>query len=176
MAAKKKTAKKSAPKRSAVSALLIKQHRDVKGIFKQLEDGSSAAPALLKTLADHLAAHMAIEQEIYYPAVKELKEDLVLESYEEHSLAELGLKRLLATSPDDESFQAKVTACKELIEHHVEEEEDELFRAVDRKMSAEALREMAGTMKSRFDAVVAAGFAAAVPKGFAETSADVTRP
>jgi hemerythrin-like domain-containing protein len=177
MAAKKKSSKKSSPKRSPVSTLLIKQHKEVKGIFKQLEDGSAKAPALLKQLANNLAAHMTIEQEIYYPAVEQLKKDLVLESYEEHSLAELGLKRLLETSPKDESFKAKVTACKELIEHHVEEEEDELFRAVDQKMSADVLREMAKEMKTRFDKALAAGFAKEVPaspKGFARTSADLS--
>jgi hemerythrin-like domain-containing protein len=178
MAAKKKTAKKSSPKRSPVSTLLIKQHKEVKAIFKQLEDGAgSKAPALLKQLSDNLAAHMTIEQDIYYPAVKELKTDLVLESYEEHSLAELGLKRLLETSPKDETFKAKVTACKELIEHHVEEEEDELFRAVDNGMSAEDLREMAKEMKARFDQALAAGFAKEVPaspRGFATTSADLS--
>ncbi|RYZ63687.1 MAG: hemerythrin domain-containing protein, partial [Proteobacteria bacterium] len=150
-------------------------HREVKAIFKKLEDGKSDPKPLLQELVDNLAAHMAIEQDIYYPAIKELKEDLVMESYEEHSLAELGLKRLLATSPDDEAFAARVTACKELIEHHVEEEEDELFPAVDRKMAKEDLVEMAKTMKARFDEVLAGGFAAAVPKTMNKTSADVSK-
>ena len=168
-------AKKKSKDRSAVSVLLIRQHNQVKAIFKKLESGRSDAQPLLEELANNLSAHMTIEQEIYYPAVKSLKEDLINESYEEHSLAELGLKRLLATDPEDESFKAKVTACKELIEHHVEEEEDELFPGVDRKMKDEVMKEMAKRMKARFDEVVAAGFDAAVPKGFGKTSADVSR-
>lgn len=171
MAAKKTTRKV----RSAVSTLLIRQHREVKAIFKKLEDGKSDPAPLVEALVNNLAAHMAIEQDIYYPAVKELKEDLVMESYEEHSLAELGLKRLLATSPNDDAFDARVTACKELIEHHVEEEEDELFPAVDRKMAKEDLNELAKRMKARFDEVLAAGFAAAVPKTMNKTSADVSK-
>ncbi len=130
--------------------------------------------ALLKELADKLSAHMAIEQEIYYPAVKNLKVDLILESYEEHSLAEIGLKRLLATKSSDESFDARVTACKELIEHHVEEEEEELFPAVDRKMKADALDELAEQMQVRFDQAVKRGFSANVPKGTERTSADAS--
>jgi iron-sulfur cluster repair protein YtfE (RIC family) len=159
--------------KSPVTLLLEKQHRLVKGIFKKLEAGRSPAAPLLKELSNNLAAHMAIEQEIYYPAAKSVKEDLVFESFEEHSLAELGLKRLLATPSKDESFRAKVTACKELIEHHVEEEEEDLFPAVDKKLSPETLAEMAKQMKARFAEVLDGGFAAAVPKGFAKTSADV---
>ena len=169
MAAKKKASRKKSP----VTQLLEKQHRVVKGIFKKLEDGSPSSAALLKELADNLAAHMAIEQEIYYPAVKDIKEDLVLESYEEHSLAELGLKRLLATRSSDGSFEAKVTACKELIEHHVEEEEEELFPAVDRKLKAEHLTELAAQMKTRFEQVLASGHKKTLPKGMEQTSADV---
>jgi len=171
MAAKKQTKKV----RSAVSTLLIRQHKEVKAIFKQLEAGKSDPAPLLAALTNNLAAHMAIEQDLYYPAVKQLKEDLVLESYEEHSLAELGLKRLLATSPQDEAFDARVTACKELIEHHVEEEEEELFPTVDRKMPKEQLDELARAMKTRFEAVLGAGFLAAVPKGMNKTSADVSK-
>ena len=171
MAAKKKTARKN---KSAVTLMLEKQHREVKSIFKKLEDGKSDPKPLLKELSDKLSAHMAIEQEIYYPAVKELKEDLVNESYEEHSLAELGLKRLLATKKSDESFEAKVTACKELIEHHVEEEEEDLFPAVDRKMDADVLDELCAKMKARFEQAVKKGFNSNVPKGMDQTSADLT--
>lgn len=171
MAAKKQTKKV----RSAVSTLLIRQHKEVKAIFKQLEGGKSDPAPLLEALVNNLAAHMAIEQDIYYPAVKGLKADLVMESYEEHSLAELGLKRLLATSPQHESFDARVTACRELIEHHVEEEEEELFPAVDRKMAKEDLAQLAGRMKIRFEEVLAAGFAAAVPKTMNKTSADISK-
>lgn len=171
MAAKKKTTK--ARKKSPVTQLLEKQHREVKAIFKKLENGAPSSGTLLQELADNLAAHMAIEQEIYYPAVKSIKEDLILESYEEHSLAELGLKRLLATRSSDASFDAKVTACKELIEHHVEEEEEDLFPAVDRKMNAEQLADLAAQMKARFEQVLAKGHRKTLPKGMDQTSADV---
>jgi hemerythrin-like domain-containing protein len=162
-------------KKSPVTVLLEKQHRKVEALFKKLTNGRSPAAPLLEELADDLAAHMAIEQEIYYPVAKRVKEDLVLESFEEHSLAELGLKRLLGTDSKDEAFAARVTACKELIEHHVEEEEEDLFPAVDRKVGGEELAAMAKQLKARFAEVKAAGFEAAVPKGFAKTSADLSR-
>jgi hemerythrin superfamily protein len=90
---------------------------------------SAKEPAmqLLTELANDLAAHMAIEQQLFYPTVHSIKADLVNESYEEHSVAELALKRLLRTSPQDPLFKARVTVLKELIEHQVEEEEEDLF-------------------------------------------------
>ena len=173
MATKKKSSKRTS--KSPVTALLESQHRKVETLFKKLEGGRSAPGPVLEELSNRLAAHMAIEQEIYYPAVKQVKKDLVLESYEEHSLAELGLKRLLATNANHESFDARVTACKELIEHHVEEEEEELFPSVDKNVDIDELTAMAKRMKARFAEVMAAGFAASVPKGFGKTSADATK-
>jgi hemerythrin superfamily protein len=175
MAAKK--SKKSASKKSpsAPTTLLKKQHRAVEKIFSALEKGKGDVANLLKELSDNLAAHMAIEQDIYYPAVKKVDEDLINEAYEEHSLAELGLKRLLDTKPKDEAFKARVTAVKELIQHHVEEEEEDLFPKVDKKLDKDLLAQMGAQMKARFDQVKAGGFDAAVPKGFAKTSADVSQ-
>jgi hemerythrin superfamily protein len=154
------------------TALLEKQHRKVETTFKKLESKRTASLELLRELANNLAAHMTIEQEIFYPAVREVDEDLVLQAYEEHSLAELAVKRLIATELNDESFAARVTAAKELVEHHVEEEEEELFPAVEKALGREKLAELAERMKERFDEVMAAGFEAAVPKGFGKTSAD----
>ena len=110
------------------TTLLTRQHRKVEAIFKKLENGRVDPMPLLEELSNDLAAHMAIEQEIFYPAVKAVDEDLVLEAFEEHSLAELALKRLLATGPEDTSFKARVVATKELIEHHVKEEEGPIFK------------------------------------------------
>ena len=118
---------------------------------------------------------MAIEQELFYPAVREFDEKLILESYEEHSLAELALQRLLATDPQDEAFAARVTATRELIEHHVQEEEEALFPEVEKAMDEARLLELGKQMKARFEEVVAAGFEAAVPKGFGKTSSDLSK-
>jgi hemerythrin-like domain-containing protein len=154
--------------------LLKSQHRKVEALFKKLEGGRSDNQTVLNELANSLAAHMAIEQEIFYPAIKEVDSDLVNESYEEHSLAEVALKRLLATDPEDEAFDARVTALKELIEHHVEEEETELFPEVEKALKDATLTELGKVMKPRFEEVFANGFEAAVPKGMSKTSADVS--
>jgi iron-sulfur cluster repair protein YtfE (RIC family) len=157
------------------TTLLENQHRKVEAIFKKLESGRSEPEPLLEDLANSLAAHMAIEQDIFYPAIKEVDEEMVNESYEEHSLAEVGLKRLLSAT-DDESFKARVTALKELIEHHVKEEEEELFPEVEKALGDEALEQLGKTMKARFEEVYEAGFEAAVPKtAVPKTSADAAR-
>ncbi len=157
--------------------LLIKQHDKVKAIFARLERGRPPLEPALEELANNLAAHMAIEQELYYPRrqkgrrgprPRELRRALPLGWSS-------GLKRLLATATDDEAFAARVTAVKELIEHHVEEEEDDLFPKVDKKLGEDALAALGKQMKARFAEVLAAGFKASVPAGFGKTSADVSK-
>jgi len=149
--------------------LLEQQHRQVEQLFARIESGESR---LLTELADALAGHMAIEQEIFYPAVHALESDRVSESFEEHSIAELALRRALRTQPNDDQFKARVKVLKELIEHHVEEEEQGLFPAVEKQLSAEALETLGGQMSERFEQVRADGHAAVLPDDFDETTAD----
>lgn len=157
------------------TALLEKQHRKVQSILRKLESGRSEPQELLTELSNDLAAHMAIEQEIFYPALREADEKIVLESYEEHALAEIALKRLLQTERNDVAFRARVKALKDLIEHHIEEEEDELFPTAEKTLGDDRLNELGKEMKARFDEVVEAGFEASVPKGFSKTSSDVAK-
>lgn len=155
--------------------LLEKQHRKVETILKKLERGNAAAEELVAELANNLAAHMAIEQEIFYPAIQSVDRKLILESFEEHALAEVSLKRLLATDPEADEFKARVTALRELIQHHVEEEESDLFPKVEKALGEDKLAQLGTQMKRRFAEVLDEGFEAAVPRGFAKTSADVSR-
>ena len=129
----------------------------------------------LDELANNLVAHMAIEQDILYPAIREVDEKLVNESYEEHALAEVALRRLLATHPDEPVFEARLTALKELIEHHVTEEEEELFPQVEEALDAAVLARLAKAMKPRFDEVYETGFARLTPDDISKTTADVAR-
>jgi hemerythrin superfamily protein len=156
-------------------SLLKNQHRKVEALFKKLESGRSDKSAVLEELADSLAAHMAIEHEFLYPAAKDVDDEMVNESFEEHSLAEVALKRLIATDLEDEAFDARVTALKELIEHHVEEEEEQLFPKLEKAIDEDTLASMGKGMKQRFDEVFEQGFAAVVPRGMSKTSADVQK-
>jgi len=152
--------------------LLEQQHRKVEEALTRLAEGDGDRAGILEELSLDMAGHMAIEQQLFYPAVRSIKPDLVDESYEEHSMAELALKRLLRTEPGDPLFKARATVLKELIEHHVEEEEKELFPAVEKALDAAALDDLGKRMATVFADAQAQGFAALVPEGFAKTSAD----
>lgn len=146
------------------TALLEKQHDEVRAIFKLLEKGNGHSSELLTKLANSLAAHMAIEQELLYPAVLKVKEDLILESYEEHEVARFALKRLMRTKPSDRTFKAKVTTLKEILEDHMEEEEGELF-PVSEKALGEGSAPLCAKMKDLFDATVKGGYEKALAPG-----------
>jgi iron-sulfur cluster repair protein YtfE (RIC family) len=150
--------------------LLTQQHRKVISALEKILSSNGGRAALLEVAGD-LAAHMAIEQELFYPAVHAIDPDLVMESYEEHAVAEIELKRALAAS-EDEGLVVKVHVLKGLLEHHIEEEEQELFPAVRESLPAGALEELGARMEKQFADMRAAGFAQAVPAGFARTSSD----
>jgi hemerythrin-like domain-containing protein len=156
------------------TALLKKQHRAVERLLDKLEDGSTEWASDLNELANNLAAHMAIEQNLFYPAARDVDDTLVRESYEEHAIAELALKRLLATAGDDATFSSRVTALKELIAHHVEEEEETLFPEVEEKMEAGALTALADEMSAAFDEALKEGYKSLLPEGL-EASADAVQ-
>jgi hemerythrin-like domain-containing protein len=154
------------------TTLLERQHRKVEAAFKKLESGRSEPGPILEELANDLAAHMAIEQDILYPRAKAVDPSLVLESFEEHALAEIGLRRLLATDPDDATFKAKVITLRELIQHHVEEEEEELFPKLEKALGEEKLKELGKQMAEVFAEAQQQGYPALIPKG-RRTSADI---
>lgn len=153
--------------------LLELQHRHIENLFSQIIRVPPDALALLVDLADHWVAHMAIEQNLFYPAVRKVKPEAVAESYEQHAVAEYALKRLLVAGPHDKTFKAKATVLKELVERHVEEEERDLLLAVEAAMNEEQLQALGRQMQANYDAAVAAGYQTGLPKTYGQTSADV---
>lgn len=133
--------------------MLKKQHREVKALFGEAK---KAAPArrrkIMDAITEKLASHMAIEEDVFYPAVRAIgtkkADELVPEAYEEHHVVKLVLGELPDVDLADERFEAKVTVLDELIEHHVEEEEDEMFK-IAQKLGAERLNELAREMEAK---------------------------
>jgi hemerythrin-like domain-containing protein len=113
--------------------LLKKQHREVRSLFKKIEgteDGGERRE-LLDQITDALKAHTELEESVFYPAIRESgakkAEEMVLEAFEEHHVVDLVLAEAPDLDPEAESFAAKMTVLKELVEHHIEEEEKEMF-------------------------------------------------
>jgi hemerythrin superfamily protein len=138
--------------------LLKKQHKEVKSLFKKLEstDNARMRRQLMTEIGRTLEGHTAIEEEIFYPAVREIKarkaEEMVLEAYEEHHVVKLVLAELPQVNPEDERFEAKMTVLSELVEHHVVEEEKEMFKLAQ-KLGPEELQELGEQMEERFEAL-----------------------
>ncbi len=122
--------------------LLESQHREVAKLFKQIEKTSSGEEKirLFEEIADKLAIHAAIEEHHFYPAVKAKRtEDILLEAVEEHLVIKRSLADLLQLEVGDEHFDAKITVLKEEVEHHVGEEEKDLFPKVKKILSKQEL-------------------------------------
>jgi hypothetical protein len=136
--------------------LLKKQHREVRGLFKKLEgtDNARMRRQLMNEVARSLEGHTLIEEEIFYPAVRGLEtqkaEEMVLEAYEEHHVVKLVLAELPRVNPEDDRFEAKMTVLAELVEHHVAEEEKEMFKLAQKLGRAE-LAELGEQMEERFE-------------------------
>ena len=133
--------------------LLKKQHKTVKGLFKQIEktEDGRGRRQLMDEIANELKIHTKIEEEIFYPAVREIgsskAEEMVDESYEEHHVVDLVLAELPKVDPEDERFHAKMTVLSELVEHHADEEEDEMFPIAEKKLGKERLQELGEQMQ-----------------------------
>ncbi len=118
--------------------ILKKQHREVKGLFKKIEntEGARERKQLLDQITQALELHTRLEEEIFYPAVRGLEtrkaEEMVAEALEEHHVVKLVLNDLPTVDPEDERFEAKMTVLSELVEHHADEEEKEMFKSAQR--------------------------------------------
>src|SRR5687768_15631996 len=114
--------------------LLKADHEKVAGILESIEDTTERAvkgrDELFSQLKAELDLHAMIEEEILYPALEDTEEarEITLEAYEEHRLVKQLLAELEAEPKDTEEWTAKFTVLKENIEHHVEEEEGEMFK------------------------------------------------
>jgi hemerythrin superfamily protein len=133
--AKKTAAKKTSRAKADATTLLMKDHKDVKTLFKRYDklmkaeaDGSERQE-LATQICQMLTVHAQIEEEIFYPAVREadVDEDLMDEAVVEHASAKDMIAQIQAMGPDDDLYDAKVTVLGEYINHHVEEEEGEMF-------------------------------------------------
>jgi hemerythrin-like domain-containing protein len=147
--------------------LLKEDHKKVRGLLAELESttsrGTKKRAQLLATIATELRVHTKIEEEIFYPALRaagEKNEDekMYFEALEEHRAAgELVLPDLEKTAPDSEQFSGRAKVLKELVEHHADEEEKEMFPRARKLLSAAELNALGAQMAARKRELLAMG-------------------
>ena len=134
--------------------LLESQHREVEKLFQKIEKASKGEEKmrLFEEIADKLAIHAAIEEHHFYPAVKEKRtEDILLESVEEHLVIKRTMADFLKLDVGDVQFDPKIKVLKEEVQHHVGEEENDLFPKVKKIMSADELAALEQEMTAEQD-------------------------
>jgi hemerythrin-like domain-containing protein len=132
--------------------LLKQQHREVEKLFSQAlkTDNPKTRQKARDSIIEALEHHTQIEESVFYPAVREVgtkkAEEMIGEAFEEHHVVKLVLAELPKLDPNADNFESKMTVLKELIEHHVEEEEDEMFPMAERRLGDERMAELGEQM------------------------------
>jgi iron-sulfur cluster repair protein YtfE (RIC family) len=127
--------------------------RLLSSLDRTTERAGSRREALLKEVETEIKMHTQIEEEIFYPAYKAAvrKPDghLYFEALEEHHLVDIVLPEIKSTTVESEEFSAKAKVLKDLIDHHAEEEESQMFPKARRAIGDEKLRELGRQMQER---------------------------
>jgi hemerythrin-like domain-containing protein len=135
--------------------LLKDDHDKAKKMLQQLEETTERAvktrEEVFAKLKSELVVHEAIEEEIFYPALKQHAEakEIVLEAYEEHNVVDMVMSEIEQTPFDDERWSAKFSVMKENLEHHIEEEEGEMFKQARDVFDKETLERLGEQMQTR---------------------------
>jgi hemerythrin superfamily protein len=133
--------------------LLKDDHKEIRALFREFaqagENATKTKGRLVERIVEALTVHTYLENECMYPEVRKLMpevEDDVLESYEEHHVADVLCAELAAMSPDAERFDAKTTVLIESVTHHMDEEEQNWFPKVRAGIGRKQLQEMGARM------------------------------
>jgi len=133
--------------------LLRDDHKQIKRLFREFEQAGERATktkgSIVAKIIEALTVHTYLENEVMYPEVRRLLpelEDDVLESYEEHHVADVLCVELSMLSPDHERFEAKTTVLIEIVEHHIEEEEQDWFPKVREGLGRKQLQRIGDQM------------------------------
>jgi hemerythrin superfamily protein len=159
----KKSAAKKAPATPDAIKLLMQDHADVKKLFKDYEklvkneaDGDERQ-AVAEQICTMLTVHAQVEEELFYPGARDVLDekdlDLVDEADVEHASAKDLIAQIQTMSPEDDLYDAKVKVLGEYIDHHVKEEEKELFPAV--KKAGLDVKELGMQLASRKEELMA---------------------
>lgn len=139
---------------STDAIVLLKQdHTEIRGLFRSFqemgEDATTRQSQIVQRILETLTVHTYIENEVMYPRVRELLPDLdddILESFEEHHVADVLCSELAALSPSSERFRAKTIVLIESVTHHMGEEETDWFPKVREGLGRKQLQELGAQM------------------------------
>lgn len=127
--------------------LIKSDHRKVESLFSKMEKakGSKKMQELFDQIYTELTLHAKVEELTLYPSMRNYDEthDMVDEAEEEHTEAKELLEEIKSMSPSDPDFKAKIEELKEAVEHHVEEEENEILPSVSDSMDEQEMKELA---------------------------------
>lgn len=130
---------------------LLKQDHEVLKRYLEIAegDGPEDKREMMSRIATHFREHEQIEEQIFYPALKEHPKatDIVLEGYQEHHVVDVLLKELEPMPPSDERWRAKLKVLKENVEHHIEEEEGEMFQTARKVFDKDELEALGNRME-----------------------------
>jgi hemerythrin superfamily protein len=133
--------------------LLKNDHTELRRVFRDFQkagdDATAAKGKLVQQMIELLTVHTYLENEVMYPQVRQLLpelEDDVLESYEEHHVADVLVVELSMMKPEDERFDAKTTVLIENVTHHMDEEEQDWFPKVREGLGRKQLQELGAQM------------------------------
>jgi hemerythrin-like domain-containing protein len=135
--------------------LLERDHREVERLLDELEPtterGVKTRTELFQRLKTELTVHEVIEEEIFYPTLKQhpRAKDIVLEGFEEHDVVDHLMGELEALPVDDETWGAKAKVMAENIQHHIEEEEGEMFDKARQVFDRDELDQLGEQMAAR---------------------------
>lgn len=135
--------------------MLKRDHDNLKALLRELdsttERGVKTRTELFGRIKNELTVHEAIEEEIFYPTLKQhpRAKEIVLEGYEEHNVVDTLMGELEALPVDDETWGAKASVMIENIEHHIEEEEGEMFTKARQVFDDKELDELGDAMAER---------------------------
>jgi hemerythrin-like domain-containing protein len=155
---KKSSSKKAASRTPDAIALLKKDHEKVRGLFSDLEKsamrGGPKVVRLVNEIDNELKVHSTIEEEIFYPAFRDAvraKDDkqMYFEALEEHHVVKLVIPEVSGGGMGGPEFAAKAKVLKELVEHHADEEEKDMFAKARKVFSRAELQELGDRMQAR---------------------------
>jgi hemerythrin superfamily protein len=145
------------PSMTNAVSMLKEDHQKVKGLFQRFESADeSEKEKIFNEIFRELEIHTTVEEEIFYPAMRKLESEMIAESLEEHNIFDFILGGMKKVKASDESYEAKFTTLKENVEHHMEEEEGEMFPKAEQSLGGQ-LAELGQKMMERKEALMKNG-------------------